>query len=66
MARGLNPYAGFNVELGMFTFHASPSHLSVFRDGELVDGPHRIGYVPRTREQLMDIGFAWLREKCGR
>jgi hypothetical protein len=64
MSRSFNPYAGFQVVLGNLTFQASPSMLTVWKDGLLIDGPTRIGYTPRTEEQLHYIGFQWIIKEC--
>lgn len=56
-----NPYLGFGVTVGSYRFHCSPTMLTVWKDGRLVDGPTRIGYVPRTNQHLIDIGLDWIK-----
>jgi hypothetical protein len=64
MSRPFNPYAGFDIWIGPFMFRASPVYLTVWKDGLLIDGPTRIGYTPRTEEQLHYIGFQWILKEC--
>lgn len=60
-----NPYDGFSVIVGTYRFHCSPTMLTVWSasgDKHLIDGPRRIGYVPRTNQHLIDIGLDWIKE----
>lgn len=59
-----NPYDGFSVKVGSYTFHCSPSMLTVWdKNKNLVDGPTRIGYTPRRNQHLIDIGLSWIRSQ---